>query len=85
MNQTMKLMQTLNNKEKQAVKAHRILTHAFYTSFVYCPEAATICLNLRHKRLLELPNSYEALNAAADIEQLNWIRWCDEAKKAGLR
>ena len=76
---TAELMRHLNNAEKRAVRAHRILTHAYYTSRV------DLCLEMRHKRLSELPDSTRAWDAAIRIESENWTRWVKEAKKAGLR
>jgi hypothetical protein len=76
---TAELMRHLNNAEKRAVRAHRILTHAFVTS------RESFCLKMRYKSLDELPNNGKAREAAVRIESENWARWIKEAEKAGLR
>lgn len=83
MNTTIKAMQHLNNAEKKAVKAHRILTHAFFTSGGW----THVLLKHRYDRIDELPLERRALclDIAAQIEEENWKRWCDEAVAAGLR
>jgi len=72
-------MRHLNNAEKHAVRAHRILTHAFFTS------NENFCLKLRHKGLDELPYSGRAREVANQVEDENWVRWIKEAEEAGLR
>jgi len=76
---TAELMRHLNNAEKRAVRAYRILTHAFFTS------RESFCLEFRHKGLDELPYSSRAREVAIQIENENWVRWIKEAEEAGLR
>ena len=87
MNEIMKLMLPLNNKEKQAVKAHRILTHAYFTTSTYCPAAANLLLRNRFLIMGALPDGghSKAYHVATKIEDLEWQHRCDEARAAGLR
>jgi len=78
--ETMKLMRGLNNTEKRAVKAYRILTHAFYTS-----RGEALFLTMRYELFKNLKATSRAYTVASKIESLNWQRWCDEARAAGLR
>lgn len=78
--ETMKLMRGLNNTEKRAVKVHRMLTHAFYTS-----RGEDLFLTMRFELFKNLKDPSRAYTVAFEIEELNWQRWCDEAKAAGLR
>ena len=81
MNEIVKMMQHLNNAEKRAVKAHRILTHAFFTSKCYA------CLEYRYNRINEFEPAtmLKLTHIASAVEAANWRRWCTEAEKAGLR
>ena len=86
MNQVMELMKGLNTKEKQAVKAYRMLTHAYFNLYNN-NDAADICLNLRHARVFELPqpSRSKAWKVATDIEAACHNDWIKTAKAAGLR
>ena len=71
-----KLMQKLSAKEKRAVRVFRICTHAYFTS-----NNAT----LLNYRWTTGPLSTTFFLVTGLIEDLNWPRWYEEAKKAGLR
>ena len=87
MNQVMELMKGLNTKEKQAVKAYRMLTHAYFNLATNNNYAAEICLNLRHDRVFELPqpSRSKAWQVATNIETACYKDWLKTAKAAGLR
>lgn len=79
------LMRNLNNAERRAVRAYKVLTHAYYTTASYDQTAADLMLYIRHERIVELRSSAKARMVASAIEAQYWNSWCDEAKKAGLR
>ena len=83
-NETMKMMQHLNNAEKRTVKAFRVLTHAFYCVYLYDRDAANLLLNYRWKALNELPKLEPAWSIALNIKDTQWRKWCKDAKAAGL-
>ena len=87
MNQVMELMKGLNTKEKQAVKAYRMLTQAYFSLTNNDNAAASICLNLRHDRVFELPqpSRSKAWQVATNIETACYKDWIKTAKAAGLR
>lgn len=83
MNETMKLMQYLNNAEKRAVRADRILTHAFYTRPSSDKDTEYLLLTTRSSIMDLLPlESFEKARAVArKIEQLCLNKWMDESKQ----
>jgi len=84
-NETMKMMQHLNNAEKRAVKAYRMLTHAFFCVYHYDKDAANLVLNYRWKVLYELPKLDPAWSIALNILDTQERKWCKDARAAGLR
>ena len=82
----MKLMRHLNNAERRAVRAHRILTHAFYC-LPADDRSGGLLLQKRWESFSELPadSHHKVRLVTMLIENMNWQRWCDEASEAGLR
>ena len=87
MNETIKSMQHLNNADKRAVRAYRILSHAFFTLPSNCVEAGNLLLNKRNEVMNTLPSEshIRATKVACMIKDANWERWIDEARACGNR
>jgi RNA:NAD 2'-phosphotransferase (TPT1/KptA family) len=85
MNEIMKLMQGLSPKEKRAVRAYRILTHAFFCGSIHKEDSVRILFDLRCKVMRELKAYDRAARVAREIVDLCADKWMADAIKAGLR
>ena len=85
MNETIKSMQHLNNADKRAVRAYRILSHAFF-SLPSNDKANDLLLVKRNEISFVKGVSFNKFEPVARvIVNKNWDRWITEARAAGLR